>query len=218
MVLPQPFGPMMPIRSPRMMRAEKSRITARAPKAWLTFSRLEHQLAGPLRILHAHRPGPCVPGARRPMHAQPLSARTRPSLRVRRASMPWRIHASSWRQLLVEQRVCSRFGLEQVLLALHEIVVIAVPVEQAAAVQLDDAGGQLCRKARSWVTNSSAAPELQRMSSSQRSRRCPDGWWVRPAAADPVRSTRARPSMTRRRQPPDKELMRRSRSNPRPSP
>src|SRR5437899_2842781 len=41
-----------------------------------------------------------------------LSARTRPSLRVRRASTPFRIHVSSWASFLSKRACCRPAGLQ----------------------------------------------------------------------------------------------------------
>ena len=69
--------------------------------------RLDHQLPERSASWSCMR---SAPGCSRRRGAAPRirsSARTRPSLRVRRASMPWRIHASSWASFL-SNSVCLR--------------------------------------------------------------------------------------------------------------
>ena len=62
-------------------------------------------------------------------------------------------------QLLVEEGVLPLLGREQLLLALEEGRVVAGPVVEPAAVELDDPGGQPRRgTTRSWVTKTSVPP------------------------------------------------------------
>jgi hypothetical protein len=60
--------------------------------------------------------------------------------------MPWRIQTSSWASLLVEALPLQGLGLQQLLAALDEGVVAAGEIEQAAAVELDDAGAQVAQE------------------------------------------------------------------------
>ncbi|MNI39889.1 hypothetical protein D3C73_940820 [compost metagenome] len=94
-VLPLPLGPIRPMRSPRRMVVEKSRTIVRSPKAnemslmSMTFlPELTPWAASILTLpLRSRR-------AERSLRIA-FRRRTRPSSRVRRALMPWRIHTSS---------------------------------------------------------------------------------------------------------------------------
>ena len=89
-VLPAPFGPISPTRSPRMMRV-RSRGRGTSPKD-LVMLRLEHDLP----VDRPRRPigRTDAPAARRAPRASHHRL-TRPSSRVRRALTPRRTHTSS---------------------------------------------------------------------------------------------------------------------------
>jgi hypothetical protein len=54
-VLPAPFGPTMPMRSPRSMRIEKPRTIGAVAVSLGDVLRLDHQLAGKARLLNGER-------------------------------------------------------------------------------------------------------------------------------------------------------------------
>ena len=112
-----------------------------------------------------------------------LRARTRPSLRVRRASIPLRIHDLLLGQLLVEEGVLPLLGRQQLLLALQEGRVVAGPVEEPAAVELDDPGGQPLQEdpVVGDEDERAAVAEQERLPASG-STRCRGGWSARRAA------------------------------------
>ena len=74
-VLPAPFGPTMPSRSPRAMRIEKSRISVRPPSAFEMSVRLDHQLAGGLGVADGELHLPGRRGAARAARAAARAAR-----------------------------------------------------------------------------------------------------------------------------------------------
>ena len=129
---------MMPMRSPRMMRAEKSAMTGAAPKVVRDVLRFEHQLAGRRGILHAdlHLPDALAPLAA--LDAQ-LLERAHPAL-VARAP---RLHALAnphlfLRQLLVEQRGMLGLDFERRALLQNVVIVVAGPDAQLAAIEFHD--------------------------------------------------------------------------------
>ena len=145
--MPEPLGPMMPTRSPRMMVVVRSRTIGRSPRANDTprasiTSRPD--ALGLLRLqLHACRR---ARAARRARSRSCSSARTRPSLRVRRAWMPVRIHCSSIASLRSNSASSRCLGGERRRLALEIAVVVVTPVGQLAAVELDDARGDAAQE------------------------------------------------------------------------
>ncbi|MCY1440219.1 hypothetical protein D9M71_564840 [compost metagenome] len=100
-VLPVPLAPSRPMRSPRCSTREKSRISG-SPPGWakLTFSATITCLPDFSAPSSWKLALPCR--SRRSERSERIAfrARTRPSLRVRRALMPWRIHTSSWARRL----------------------------------------------------------------------------------------------------------------------
>ena len=99
--------------------------------------------------------------ARRARRAAAFNARTRPSLRVRRALTPLRIHTSSWASFLSNSAACVASASSAAFL--HQvIVVVAGPRAQRAPVELDDARREAPQNARSWLTKKSAPanPEI----------------------------------------------------------
>ena len=108
MVLPAPFGPIRPTRSPRMMRVEKSRTTTRSPYALLTRLGLEHHASRRVGLLDLQRDVADWTSRRAARSARiAISARTRPSSRVRRALTPWRSHTSSCASRLSNFSCCT---------------------------------------------------------------------------------------------------------------
>ena len=117
------------------------------------------------------------------------SARTRPSLRVRRALMPWRIQTSSCASLRSNVRVRLRFGVRALLAAAQVIVVVAGPAGDAAAIDLDDARRQLAQEPAIVRDEHETAGEAeQHLLRAMRSPRCRDGSSARRAAARRARS------------------------------
>ena len=139
MVLPQPFGPMMPIRSPRMMRAEKSAMMGAAPKSNLTCRASNTSL--PDGAASWTLKSTCPMRSRRSLRSRRscLRARTRPSLRVRRASTPWRIHASSCASFLSNSAACFASTSSAARFSQHVVIVVAGPLPQLSAIEFDDA-------------------------------------------------------------------------------
>jgi len=85
----------------------KIRDDRRGAESMGDVDRLEHQLAGRRRILRSnlHLSDALAPFAA--LYAQLfVSARTLPSLRVRRASTPWRIQTSSCASFLSNRAAC----------------------------------------------------------------------------------------------------------------
>ena len=69
-VLPAPLAPTTPIRSPRWMRSEKSRMIARSPKRLVTLLGLDHHLGAARRHFRARAsPSPARPEHRRARRA-----------------------------------------------------------------------------------------------------------------------------------------------------
>jgi len=97
---------MIPIRSPRITEVVSSRMIGRSPRRNDTPSTAA--TSPPLRsaswISSLTRPTAC----RRRLRSRRIasSARTRPSLRVRRALMPVRIQTSSWASFLSNRAFC----------------------------------------------------------------------------------------------------------------
>ena len=95
MVLPEPLGPMMPTLSPLMIVVVRSPITGRPPypnvAPCASTTSLPERSASWIWILAV----PTLVRRARRSSRSACSARTRPSLRVRRALIPWRTQTSS---------------------------------------------------------------------------------------------------------------------------
>ncbi len=106
-VLPTPLSPTKPIRSPRSTNAEKSLIIGSwSPKATLRCSISKTNLPERLASCVAMLTLPCCERRAFDSSRKSFSARTRPSLRVRRALIPWRIHTSSSAKRLSNNAFC----------------------------------------------------------------------------------------------------------------
>ena len=106
-VLPTPLSPTKPIRSPRSTNAEKSLIIGSwSPKATLRFSISKTNLPERLASCVAMLTLPCCERRALDSSRKSFSARTRPSLRTRRALMPWRIQTSSSANFLSNSAFC----------------------------------------------------------------------------------------------------------------
>jgi hypothetical protein len=146
-VLPPPFGPMMPILSPRQMVVVKSRTIGAAAaiaKADVFASITFCPTCSPAWSFDAFTL-PVALAALAPLGASACSARTRPGLRVRRAFTPCGSQASSCASFLSKAAHCFPPPRGSCL-ALEVGVVIAGPAHKAAAVEFDDAGGELAQE------------------------------------------------------------------------
>ncbi len=141
-VLPAPFGPMRPMRSPRITRVEKSRTTTRSPNAFPICSASKTSLPDDSACSSDILTLPAW--LRRAARSARISIRrlTRPSSRVRRALTPRRSHTSS------SARRLSNLSLARFSLASHssffcrKVCVVAGPRRQVAAIEFEHARGQ----------------------------------------------------------------------------
>ena len=118
-------------------------------------------------------------------------------------------------QLLVEERLLLGLGGEQLLAPLQERRVVAGPVVEVAAVELDDPGGQPFQEdAVVGDEDERAAVAQQERSPASGSTRCRGGSSARRAAGCPGSATRARASSTRRFMPEESSANRASGSSP----
>ena len=88
MVLPAPFGPTMPTRSPRMTRVEKFRTTARPPSDLAMFRASITSVPEPDASAATMRGPPWGRSASRRRCRSAASSPTRRMLRLRRAVTP----------------------------------------------------------------------------------------------------------------------------------
>ena len=100
---------------------------------------LEHQLARLLGLLDLQPHVADLLAPRRALRAHRLSARTRPSFRVRRALIPWRSHASSSASFLSNFSCWTASLASDFFLPPQVGRVVAGPRRQPAAIELDDA-------------------------------------------------------------------------------
>ena len=105
-VLPEPFGPISPTRSPRMIVVVSSRTIARSPREKPT-SRAS-TTSRPDRSASCACSRTVPTRSRRALRStrNASRARTRPSLRVRRAWIPVRIQTSSFASFLSNSAHC----------------------------------------------------------------------------------------------------------------
>ena len=190
MVLPAPFGPIRPMRSPRRMRTEKSRtIGVSRRRRSETPLRLDHELARRLRLLDRearaplHLAAPPALGAHR--HERAHAALVARAARLDAAADPRLL----LRELLVEERVVARLLLERRRLLREEAsgsrpatsvsaprsssrMRVARRVQQRAIVGHEEHAAAEARAARPRATGS---PRRR------------GGWSARRAAAGPAR-------------------------------
>ena len=138
-----------------------------------------------------------------------------PSLRVRRALMPWRSHTSSSASFLSNLSCCSASFASHSSFLRDEGGVVAGPRRQPAAIELDDPRGEPLEERAVVGDEDDRAGIVERgRPRARRSRRCRGGWSARRAAARRAAATSARASSTRRRQPPDSVSTGASRGRP----
>ena len=141
-LLPQPFGPMMPIRSPRRIVIVRSRTSAVFAEAEADVLEIGDDLAGPSaaveievhRALQRYALTPLHPQRFEPSHATFVAG----AARFDAFSDPHLFFGEE----LVEIRVLARFDLEHLLLANEVLVVVAGKRHEPAAVEFDDARGE----------------------------------------------------------------------------
>ena len=188
--MPEPFGPMIPTRSPRVMVVDEvADDHALAPREAhvraSTTSRPERSASCACKLHRARALAP-LPA----LDAQRLE-RAHASL-VPRAT---RLDAGSnpdflLRELLVELRPLARLGGERGLLAREVRVVVGAPIHETAAVELDDARRHAAQKG-AIVRHEHAAWCAASMQEAARSTRWPrrrGGSSARRAAAHPARA------------------------------
>ena len=90
-----------------------------------------------------------------------LSARTLPSLRVRRASTPWRIHTSSCASFLSNSAACFASTSSAARFCTHVVVVAARPRAQLPAIEFDDARRQAAHESAIVADEQQRAGEIQ---------------------------------------------------------
>ena len=203
--LPAPFGPMRPMRSPRMMRRSKVAHDRRARRTRLVTSfELGHELAGALAGVERQLDvAACVRAAPRaaarsvlePSHAAFVARAARlDALADPRLFL---------RPELVELAVRRRFGGELVALARFVRGEVAGIGAQHAAIELDDARGHAVEE-RAVVRDDDRVGLLRAAAPrAARCRRCRDGWSARRAAAGRAASANASASAPRLRSPPE---------------
>ena len=209
-VLPAPFGPIRPMRSPRRMRSEKSRTIGAPPKPNETRSASTTSL-----------PDACAsstPNCARALHLAPPPAllahrdeRAHAALVARAA----RLDAAPdpgllLRELLVEQRVVALLLFERGRLPVEEARVVARPRRELRRGRARGCASRAASSsARSCVTKSTP-PRSSSSASSSHSITSTSRWFVGSSSSSRSGSpTSARASATRRRQPPESVPMRR---------
>ena len=145
-VLPAPFGPSRPILSPRRMRQEKSSMILRSPNDLQTFSSSATSLPERSPGVHSHLNLAELLAARRTVAAQLLERSTRPSLRYAA-----RLDALAYPYFFLRQHLVE-LGVHYRLVAQHSFLdcliggKIAGETRQLAAIQFDDARGDVIEK------------------------------------------------------------------------
>src|SRR5690606_7032123 len=131
-LLPEPLLPIRPMRSPRSTWVVSSRISGGWPgQAKLTLSSSSTRLRDASAVSSWKLALPCR-SLRRARSPHPAFVTGAPGLDA--LADPGFLLG----QLLVEQRIGRRLGLQLLLLVLEEAAVVSLPVDQLTAVQLQD--------------------------------------------------------------------------------
>ena len=203
-VLPAPFGPSMPTRSPRITRRVTSSRMRLSPKLLPTFSNSATSLPerSPVSTVSLIEP---MRSRRAARSSRRCSSRlTRPSLRVRRASTPLRIHTSSCAQNFSKRRWARSSAASISALRCSYTRVVARKDAQPPAIELGDARGHRVEETPVVGDDHAGDVPLQQFFERSRCRRRRDGWSARRAAAarDPARRPAPAPRACVRRRTP----------------
>ncbi len=193
-VLPEPFGPIKPTRSPRITRNDASRTIGPVSERLADVLGLEHHLPGPVAGLGLQPDAADLVAAFRALLAHGHQ-RADPPLVARAPGLDALAQPRLFlREPLVELLVLDGLVREPVFLLSKEGLVVARPGRQPAAIELDDAGGDALQK-RAVVgdEHDGAAVVVEEASRARSSPRCRGDWSARRAAADrAARRARAR--------------------------
>ena len=194
---------MRPMRSPRMMRVEKSRTTTRSPYDLLTRSASNTSLPDGSRALGLQPHRAHLPAARRALgahrHQRPHAPFVARAPRLDALPQPGLLLG----QLLVELLLLQRLVREPLVLLAQERVVVARPRRQPAAIELDDPRRQPLEE-RAVVGDEQHRAGVSARNASSQAIASMSRWFV--GSSSSSRSgcaTSARASSTRRRHPPD---------------